>query len=489
MLTEVSPSSSKTIPPVLLTGFLNSPLGLGQVGRALAKALEFADIPFEAFDQPLRHLQRIGSVQTIESQNYRDFPICLCSINGEHFPYLAGRVGNKFFQSRYMIGVWFWETPKLPEAARKGLPYVDEVWTCSEFTAQSIREAAPEKRIRVFPYPLLTPELNLGNTEPDYGPDFPHLDAHTFIFLFAFDYNSCLRRKNPEAVCRAFCEAFPSPLPNGPICVIKSINGDKWPVERQQFQNQFAHRPDIILYDGFLPENAMDSLLERSNCYVSLHRAEGFGLTLLEAMARGKPTIASDYSGNLTFMTHENSWLIPVELQEVGEGSRFYPAKDIWGDPDVARAALAMKECFLGGPETNAKIAIAQQEIQGIYALPRAAQAIRALLEDAATRSPAQKILPPAKSGYVRAREQLNILRDLEASLSDIKPSPWSRGMGRTVEIIRKLSRENRKTSELILKASREREEMLVARVASLEAEMADTRRRLADILKQLEQR
>ncbi len=468
----------------MLTGFLNSPLGLGQVGRALAKAFRQAGVAFEAYDVPLRHLEAIADVQPIGdgSELGKEFPICICSVNGEHLPSLARILGNEFFEARYIIGVWFWETPELPEAARKGVPYVNEIWTCSEFTASSIRGSVADVPVKVFPYPLTigSPLLNL-----DLDGGFPRIADDAFVYLFAFDFHSCVRRKNPEAVAASFCRAFPDPDPERAVCVIKSSNGGDYPLEWERLRGAFSHRPDVIFYDGFLPVGAMEALMNRSDCYVSLHRAEGFGLTLLEAMGWGKPCIATAYSGNMSFMSPDNSWLIPIEMRKVGPGSRHYPPTHIWGEPDLDVAVQAMLDCFAGGPEVKRRVERAQQFVAERHDLMQAARAIRSLLVEASVRPPAVKKLPPLQSNYERAREHLWRSVELERQLSEGKVAGWLRSRRVQMSTMLKLFRENRRTSEMLLKAAREREGELAKRIAVLESQLEDTRKCLAELLRE----
>jgi hypothetical protein len=322
----------------------------------------------------------------------------------------------------------------------------------------------------------------LLNLQLDGG--FPRIADEAFVFLYAFDFHSCVRRKNPEAVAAAFCRAFPEPNPERAVCVIKSSNGSRYPLEWERLRGGYLHRPDVIFYDGFLPLGTMEALMNRANCYVSLHRAEGFGLTMLESMGWGKPCIASAYSGNMSFMSPENSWLIPVEMRPVGHGSRHYSPDQIWAEPDLEAASQAMLDCFEGGPEVKRRVEQAQKFVAERYEVQRAAKTIRSLLGEAAARRPAPKKLPSLQSNYARAREHLSRSVELEQKLSQEKVTGWLRSRGNQLHALLKLFRENRRTSEMILKASRDREVELTKRLAILESQLEDTRRCLAEVLR-----
>ena len=95
-------------------------------------------------------------------------------------------------------------------------------------------------------------------------------------------------------------------------------------------------------------------MIASCDCYVSLHRSEGLGLTMGEAMYFGKPVIATAYSGNLDFMTQENSFLVPHTMVEIGPGAGPYPADKQWAEPDLDRAAELMRRVF-EDPESAAE--------------------------------------------------------------------------------------------------------------------------------------
>ena len=157
------------------------------------------------------------------------------------------------------------------------------------------------------------------------------LNNNRFVFLFCFDFRSMAERKNPAGTCRAFIKAFPEALPDGPICVIKSVAA--YPDNIAEFldlQRQFRSRPDIIFMDGWLSPEQRDALMNRADCYVSLHRAEGLGLTLMESMSLAKPCIGTAYSGNMDFMTTENSWLIPYQMIPVGRRRWPFSSDHTW---------------------------------------------------------------------------------------------------------------------------------------------------------------
>ena len=128
--------------------------------------------------------------------------------------------------------------------------------------------------------------------------------------------------------------------------MLKSINGDARLSELERLRRAAAHRSDIVIRDGYVSADEKNALLAACDCYVSLHRAEGLGLTLAEAMALGKPVIATGYSGNRHFMTDENSFLVDYRLTNASGDCGPYPPGARWAEPDLNHAAQLMRTVY-----------------------------------------------------------------------------------------------------------------------------------------------
>ena len=152
-----------------------------------------------------------------------------------------------------------------------------------------------------------------------------------FLFLFMFDYLSTIQRKNPVGLIEAFKSAFAAG--EGPQLLIKTINAPLRPYAEEEVLWAVEGRPDIHVIDRSLSGEEKDAVMLACDCYVSLHRSEGFGLTLAEAMAIGKPVIGTGYSGNVDFMDENNSFLVDYEITRVGPGNEIYPPEGEWADP------------------------------------------------------------------------------------------------------------------------------------------------------------
>jgi glycosyltransferase involved in cell wall biosynthesis len=198
------------------------------------------------------------------------------------------------------------------------------------------------------------------------------LPEDRFVFLFVYDFFSTIERKNPLGLIEAFTRAFPKP--GRPLLYLKSINGSRAPSDLARVTEAAAGRPDIVLSDGYLESDRLTALTALCDCYVSLHRSEGFGLTIAEAMAFGKPAIATGYSGNLAFMDAESSYLVPFELQALDESVGPYPAGTEWADPDLDEAARLLRHVVEQPDEARARGLRGKAAVEERQSLDRAAR-------------------------------------------------------------------------------------------------------------------
>lgn len=353
--------------PVNVAGYFRAELGLGVAARSLLAALESARIPFNTIS--------FGATANRQSYPFVDgaadteaADINIVSVNPDQLSVFAEQTGPALRHGRYTIGIWFWEAEDFPKPFHGAFDYVDEVWVASDFMREAFLKVSP-KPVFKFRLPVLTPKVDPSLSRADLNlPD-------RFVFLFSFDLLSVLERKNPLGLIKAFTTAFTDG--EGPTLVIKTINGDKRPLEMEKLWYARRGRSDIILRDGYLTQVENSTLTALSDCYVSLHRSEGFGLTIAEAMALGKPAIATAYSGNLDFMTPENSYLCPARRCEVGPECEPYPADSYWSEPDVAAAADLLRYVYEHPEEARARGLRAAQDIKSLHAPAMAGAVIK----------------------------------------------------------------------------------------------------------------
>ncbi|HEX4107187.1 MAG TPA: glycosyltransferase [Solirubrobacteraceae bacterium] len=325
---------------VRLSGYLGHTLGLGAAARAYAAALQAAGVPVTTATVSLDHLQLgmeldegYGRSQFAELAHDGRNRIELIAVNADELPGFidrAGRAGPQSLQGP-RVAIWGWETDTIPDRWKWAYPLVDEIWVYSRFVAGNLGRMAP------VPVACLPPPVSMPSTSERLRLDVPD----GFLFLFVFDYLSTLPRKNPVGLVRAFQRAFAPG--EGPQLLIKTINAPLRPLAREELRWAIEDRADIHLIDRSLSTAQRDALMNGCDCYVSLHRAEGFGLTLAEAMALGKPVIATGFSGNVDFMNPSNSLLVDYRPVRVGVDVEIYPAHAVWAEPSVEHAAALMR--------------------------------------------------------------------------------------------------------------------------------------------------
>jgi glycosyltransferase involved in cell wall biosynthesis len=346
--------------PVNVAGYFRAELGLGTAARSLVASLEAAGLPITTvtFDGTAN---RLAHPFAERSGDRGAADINIVCINPDQIAAFAEQAGPEFWHGRYNIAVWFWEVEDFPMSFHHAFNYVDEIWVASEFMRRTFLKVSP-KPVFKFRLPVLAPTIDKSLTRTQLRL------PEQFTFLFSFDFFSVLERKNPLGLIEAFTKAFaPS---EGPRLVIKTINGDKCTTEMEKLKYAIRGRPDIVLMDEYLSAVENATFTGLSDCYVSLHRSEGFGLTIAEAMALGKPAIATDYSGNLEFMTLQNSYLCPARRCEVGPEREPYPAATHWSEPDVAAAAGLLRHVYKHRAEASAKGARAAEHIASQHSAP-----------------------------------------------------------------------------------------------------------------------
>jgi glycosyltransferase involved in cell wall biosynthesis/SAM-dependent methyltransferase len=345
-----------------VAGFLRGGLGLGQAARLYVAALQGAGVPVRTTTIDPRMPDVVGAQpKTTEFADLHldeDLPFNLVCVNAPELPQFVVEAGAEFFADRYTIGVWAWETDLVPASWDPAFALVDEIWVYSTYVAEILGRAAPCPVIRM-PLPIVAPD-------PAGTPvSFALPDGFTFLFLF--DFYSTLQRKNPLGLVEAFTRAFAPG--EGPHLLLKSFNGDYKPDRLARLREAAAGRPDVHIVDRFVPEAERAALMAACDCYVSLHRSEGFGLTLGEAMALGKPVIGTGFSSTLDFMTPENSYLVRHEMTTVGPEGENYPAEGHWAEPDLDHAAALMREVWEDQDAARARGRRAHADIAAAFSI------------------------------------------------------------------------------------------------------------------------
>jgi SAM-dependent methyltransferase len=346
---------------VNVAGYFQSVLGVGEAARQVVRALETGGVPVApvgltaANSRQDERLAPVGDAKAL-------FPINLICVNADVLPAFTDDAGPEFFAGRYSIGLWWWEVSKFPDRWLSAFQHVDEIWVGSRHVADALTPVSPVPVVHIVqPVAVAEPPVidraELGLPEG-------------FVFLFSFDYHSVFERKNPLAVVEAFTRAFAPG--DGPSLVIKSINHEHHPASHERLRQAAAAHPDVHLIDRHVSREERDALTATCDCYVSLHRSEGFGFTVAEAMAFARPVIATGYSGTMDFTTPANSYLVDYRLVPIGADADPYPADGEWAEPDVDHAARLMREVFENPDDARLRGERARDDLRERHSLEEA---------------------------------------------------------------------------------------------------------------------
>ena len=246
-------------------------------------------------------------------------------------------------QAPLRIGYWAWELEAFPEGWEPYFADYDEIWCPSPFTAQALSQRSP---IPVIAVPHLPdwPRLNALHAQRQSQPLPPPGRERPFRFLCLFDFWSTTERKNPLGTIQAFQRAFPRTQARQPAVelLIKTSSAEQFPHACQQLMAAAAGDPRIHWRHELLSPQAMEALLLEADAFVSLHRSEGFGLVIADAMAVGLPVIATGYSGNLAFMPPGSALLLPWSFTTIARTCGDYRRGWGWAEPCSEAAASAM---------------------------------------------------------------------------------------------------------------------------------------------------
>ncbi len=321
---------------VNLIGYAKGEFGIGEDVRMAARALEVARVPFSIYNvEPGREVSQ-GDNRALKHVSARlPYAVNIFCTTGIETARLAAVYGSKLFDGRRSVGYWPWELPEWPTAWHHAYSLVDEVWASSRFTRAAFAKSCP-KPVRHMPMAVTVDQTN-GLTRPHF-----QLPEDCFLFVFSFDFLSSLARKNPEACVTAFRQAFPhGDEPVG--LVVKAMRAtDDNPLWQALVSEAKVDRR-ITIINHTLNRGGVLDLYRVCDCYVSLHRSEGFGRGMAEAMMLGKPVIATGFSGNMDFTREHTAGLVNHQPCQVGEDDYPFGAGSTWAEPDIEHAAWWMR--------------------------------------------------------------------------------------------------------------------------------------------------
>ena len=322
---------------VNLFGYARGELGIGEDIRQVAQALTQQGIPvcLVNFEPGKNISQADRSADHLLSEVPR-YAINLFCMTGIETVRYACELGMEAFHGRYNIGLWPWELPDWPESCRHAYACVDEVWGISAHVARAHRFAAPRP---VFPMtlPVALGEVR-GQTRRDFG-----LPEEDYLYGFAFDINSSAARKNPDALIAAFQKAYPIGCGEKVGLVLKISHPETGCPLWERIRMAAAKDARIYIVEKTMRRPELLALFNACDCFVSLHRAEGFGRCLAEALLLGKQLVATGWSGNLDFCQEPRVALVRHQMVALKPGDYMWGEGQDWAEPDISHAAELMR--------------------------------------------------------------------------------------------------------------------------------------------------
>jgi glycosyltransferase involved in cell wall biosynthesis len=328
---------------VNVAGHFNYAAGAGVASLSLLRALDAVGIAHHDITLPTFPSRMSGPEEGTDlvperfwTTHRTDFDVAVTVANADVMPAARAYLGPCYDRNRTHVAYWVWETASLPGRYAGAAEGLDAIWTPSEFSARGLASTLGDERpIHVVPYSV-SPSPAL-----DPRPLPVALPEDRTLFGFFFDARSVLERKNPAAVIAAFRRAFRAD--DRAALVLKVSHGASARKQMAELERLAEGLPVVWLRDVRLDEMQMRALLARLDVYVSLHRAEGFGLVLAESMALGKPVIATAYSANLEFMDERCASLVRCREVTTHTSHGPYPPGTRWAEVDLDHAAAAMR--------------------------------------------------------------------------------------------------------------------------------------------------
>ncbi|WP_025601176.1 glycosyltransferase family 4 protein [Burkholderia sp. WSM2230] len=362
---------------VNVIGFPQGVLGLGEDARMAARVFQMNDTPVALVNAPMSGPAKLDhSVDHLLSDELK-YGISLICLPAPEMVRLALEGGRKLIEARtHKIGAWPWELPHWPSAFGKVHQMVDEIWAQSRFV-QSVYSRLGDTPVYHMPMAVEVP-LPVDARRERFG-----LPSNEFLFYLMFDGNSWLSRKNPLAGVQAFRQAF-GESSRGVGLVIKAMNvRDDDPVWRAVRELTAGDSRIHIVSERLSRQDSTD-FMACCDAYISLHRSEGFGRVIAEAMALGQPVVATNFSGNVDFCEPDTAFLVDGELVPLRPGDYLFSEGQYWCDPDVSVAAEQLKRMIEDVPLRERIARAGKARIERDYSVEAVARAYARRLADIA---------------------------------------------------------------------------------------------------------
>lgn len=321
---------------ISLVIFLREIHGLAQVGRDFLSKIVLTNFDFDVFD--------LSTTNVIENKALEAITTDKSLFKKRVFFESQDRILSKKY---YNFKTLFWEFESgMLEYKPNFFEDVDEVIAFSDFMYEYFKKIVPpDVNVTKMKYPFIK-DWKITSSKEAIREKYK-IEKSDFVCFFNFDYKSSYNRKNPEATLKAFKKALGKHKNTKIILKTVGFKDYKDKVSRlEEYVNNLGISDKVIFINEYLSRNDTISIINACDCYISLHRGEGFGLGLAEAMSLAKPAIATNYSGNTEFMKPEFSLLVDYEIVDANDDIFTYEFVKKWAEPNVETAALYLEKLY-----------------------------------------------------------------------------------------------------------------------------------------------
>jgi len=316
-----------------LIGYATSPTGLGEDLRAFSAMLDHLEIPYSVTDVPteVRGQVRHDWKQLTEE----DYATSFFFMSPMESVRLHAAQPGLFEKAKIKVGYYLWELPDFPEAFVPALGLMDQIWCPTTFVQKSLFKKTSKLTLAI-PLPVIKAKRGGLDVRKALG-----IPPEAFVALYMFDVRSTHQRKNPEGTVNAFLN-FAERHPDAYL--VLKIN--RWQHADRKSLSWIQAHPQIRLVTETLSHSALSDLYSAANVYLSLHRSEGFGRTLVEAMQHGLDVVCTDFSGPADYLNAQNAYLVDWSPRPVAKGDYPYTEGSTWAEPSLLSAVARLEEVY-----------------------------------------------------------------------------------------------------------------------------------------------
>jgi glycosyltransferase involved in cell wall biosynthesis len=373
--TELSSVKGENEDNIAVIGYITAETGLGESVRGIIRSMDMANYATHLYDisgHYARSMDKEFSSRICDGSGpIPKYKTCLLHVNADQVPHILREMpGSLLKLAEYRIGYWYWETETLPHGQAAAANYFDELWVATEFVREALISSGVKIPVRVIP-----PALS-ALPEAPFDRSYFKLPEDRPICMSVFDATSFLGRKNPIAVIQSIKEIYDNEDDIKPLLVLKTTNLKD---SNREELLRLASPVDLRIINKYLSREETLSLVGLADCFISLHRAEGLGLSLIDAMRLGTPLVSTDYSGPKDFANDDTALLVPWEYcQASWDDGPYYGST--WAEPNIKVAAQKIKKVIKRDEDVQKRTMRAKQKVEEHFSRKRISDLIEKAL-------------------------------------------------------------------------------------------------------------